>query len=186
MKKQLAYIKLPFTRIQAVDGKTIEKYWNEGNAEAAHAVLGDVRIKWDPMRHHRGFGEAGCALSHIRTILRAKDRIEQGEAMDGPVLVLEDDVEISQDLVKDLRENVAWLNKKHPNWKLFVVGQCGREIIEQPAIDIVAEIDGATCTHAYIVNGMKAIDEMLDTINVVKYPDPLDYMWVDAMIKDSF
>ena len=78
------------------------------------------------MTHTRGFGEAGCGLSHMRTMLRAKDRIEQGEALDGPVLVLEDDVEMSQDLAKDLRENVTWLNEKHPNWKLFVVGQCYR------------------------------------------------------------
>jgi hypothetical protein len=48
------------------------------------------------------------------------------------------------------------------------------------------EIDDATCTHAYILNGMKAIDEMLDTINIAVYPDPLDFMWVEAMIKDSF
>jgi GR25 family glycosyltransferase involved in LPS biosynthesis len=126
MKKQMAYLKLPFMRIQAVDGKSIEKYWNEGNAEAARGVLEDVRIKWDPMTHTRGFSEAGCGLSHIRTMLRAKDRIEQGEALDGPVLVLEDDVEMSQDLAKDLRENITWLNEKHPNWKLFVVGQCYR------------------------------------------------------------
>jgi len=33
---------------------------------------------------------------------------------------------------------------------------------------------------------MKAIDEMLDTINVAYYPDPLDYMWVEAMKKESF
>ncbi|MFM7852556.1 MAG: glycosyltransferase family 25 protein, partial [Flammeovirgaceae bacterium] len=174
MKKQMAYLKLPYTRIQAVDGKLIEKYLNEGNAEKARGVLEDVRIKWDPITHTRGFGEAGCGLSHIRTLLSAKDRIEQGEALDGPVLVLEDDVEISQDLVKDLRVNVTWLNEKHPNWKLFVVGHCVHSIIDQPAIDQVAEIDGAKCTHAYILNGMKAIDEMLDTINVAKYPDPID------------
>lgn len=119
-------------------------------------------------------------------MLSAKDRIEQGEALDGPVLILEDDVEMSQDLVKDLRVHITWLNEKHPNWKLFVIGQCGREIIDPPAIDLVVEIDGATCTHAYILNGMKAIDELLDTVNVAKYPDPYDYMWVDAMIKDSF
>jgi hypothetical protein len=40
----MAYLKLPFTRIQAVDGKRIEKYKNEGNAEAARGVVGDVRI----------------------------------------------------------------------------------------------------------------------------------------------
>ena len=44
MKKQMAYLKLPFTRIHAVDGKSIEKYKNEGNAEAARGVVGDVRI----------------------------------------------------------------------------------------------------------------------------------------------
>ena len=88
--------------------------------------MDDVRIKWDPMTHTRLFGEAGCGLSHMRTMLRAKDRIEQGEALDGPVFVLEDDVEISRDLAKDLRENITWLNEKHPNWKLFVVGHCYR------------------------------------------------------------
>ncbi len=85
---------------------------NEGNAEVARGVVGDARLNWDPMTHKRGFSEAGAGLSHMRSMLRAKDRIEQGEALDGPVLVLEDDVEMSQDLGKDLREHITWLNEK--------------------------------------------------------------------------
>jgi GR25 family glycosyltransferase involved in LPS biosynthesis len=110
VKEQMAHLKLPFMRIQGVDGLSIEKYWNEGNAEAARSIVGDSRIKWDPMTHKRGFREAACGVSHLRTMLRAKDRIEQGEALDGPVFVLEDDIELSQDLSKDLRENITWLN----------------------------------------------------------------------------
>jgi len=72
----MAYLKVPFTRIQAVDGRIIEKYKNEGNAEAARGAVGDVRILWDPMTHTRSFSEAGCGLSHMKVMYRAKDRIE--------------------------------------------------------------------------------------------------------------
>jgi hypothetical protein len=49
----------------------------------------------------------------------------------------------------------------------------------------VPEVEDATCAHAYILNGLKAIDMLLDTVNIVEFTEPFDFMWTEAMYKKN-
>jgi len=49
----------------------------------------------------------------------------------------------------------------------------------------VHEVEDATCAHAYILNGLKAIDMLLDTVNIDEFTEPFDFMWTEAMYKKN-
>lgn len=203
MKRQMAFLKVPFYRIRATMGKAVMDLQRLGKNQsmAAKDLLGDVRIKFLPWLHKRGDGEMGCTISHIRALLAAVDHIDTGEALDGPIFVMEDDVLLSADLFSEIDKIIRVMDLYVSNWKVLAMGYCGKDLLEisqdilhripKEDAKILATINqvsvkGVGCMHAYILRNRNATQRLLVDINLEVLHSPVDMLWSTSVGSSDF
>lgn len=121
MNYQLKYLSIPFKSVEALDAKVLidELKQNKTRDPTYNGAL-DPRIKLKAAFYSsdwfylgKGIGHGGhhaissCASSHMHAWLAAMDSVESGEALDGPILIFEDDLSLSADFATIVSEIVA-------------------------------------------------------------------------------
>lgn len=103
------------------------------------------------------------------------------KGIDGPVLVLEDDIKILDNALEVINDVI---NTLPPSWELLAVGYkneyCSGPV---PHTTVKAPSDAKWCrvrmfldTHAYILHNSSSIMHFISYENMNR-PDPIDYIW---------
>ena len=186
MKNQLDLLNLPFIRYPAVDGRKI-KQANENQAnhdfdlnpetklnisEKVNTFFKDeaLKDKFVEVDIVSTWGEVGCWMSHLQVYFRIRDKARE-TGVDGPVLILEDDIIMERTISYELKRYLKML----PNdWDVFFLGSWG-SCIENVNENLCRGYD-MWLTTSYVINGSKTAEKLISLSNNA-YPSTADGFW---------
>ena len=166
---QIDYLKLPYKRLSAVDGKKLQQYLKK-ELVYDYKFHPDTLLRFDWLVHPSSlglvwdFGAIGCWQSHLQSYFAILENYKK-TLVDGPVLIFEDDVYLDKDMPEVIKNSLSLLPD---NWDIFYIGYtlnppCLHDVTKNicRAYDIVG-------AHSYIVNGSKSAKKMIDMVNLME------------------
>ena len=177
MKAQLDLLNLPFTRYPAIDGKKvkeakIDKINHDFGLHPETIIKLNENKQWImKKRNSIDFGAVGCWMSHLQVYFKIRDKARE-TGIDGPVLILEDDIIMEKVLPYELKRYLKML----PNdWDMFFISSCKGECIEH-IDDNLCRGKNMWLTISYVINGSKTADKLI-TLSNTDYPVVSDVVW---------
>lgn len=170
---------LPFTRFPAVDGMLAQRR----QFEMLHMHDG-VKFSWEGWvgggQHSRGdYGVTGCWLTHMAAYFEISDRVRKSGMKDDPVMILEDDVYLSQNATYLVNQGAAFL----PNdWEVFFVG-FKNDYCFYYLSPYLCRGSMLLDAHAYIIRNASVAEKLIHYSNQ-QSPQVADIYWI-PLFKDT-
>lgn len=197
MARQLAYLRVPYTRITAVDKDVLRAAVRNNPADPPLVGVVDERLSTaldlsvlagPPFSdfYSGDLGVAGCALSHAHALLTATDAVAAKTVADGPILVLEDDVQLDSEFVARTAAIIADADAADPLWSMVALGHCyAADVVPVEGHELVARASRYYCAHAYVLRNAAAASAVLAALlsepgRVPVWDFMLLGMWVDS------
>ena len=179
MKAQLDLLNLPFTRYPAIDGKKVkEAKIDKINHDFGLHPETIIKLNEDKQwiigkRGFTDFGAIGCWMSHLQVYFKIRDKARE-TGIDGPVLILEDDIIMEKVLPYELKRYLKLL----PNdWDIFFIGSIDGYCIEQIDENLCRGKD-MWLAISYVINGSKTAEKLI-TLSNADQPILADLIWRD-------
>ena len=173
---QMNYLRLPFKRLSAVDGKKIKEFLNSKSANLYNFHPDTLfRLDWlHPSQKsisESEFEAIGWWQSHLQTYFAILENYKK-TLIDGPVLIFEDDVILDKSMPDIIKQSLPQI----PNdWDLFFIGYTSLPSCLEDVTETVYKANDIIGTHANIVNGHRAAKKLIDMINLME-ATAIDYI----------
>lgn len=174
VKERANEIGLSFERISAVDRVELLK---RAHLNQNLTSLIDTRINFDVQRlkslhldDYVMLAALGCTLSHLKTLLFAVDSARRDQTLDGPILIMEDDVAISDHFMAIVSRVARFMPKLDPHWGIVGIGHCGVPFemllnMHVSGYSYISPISSFGCTHCYLLRNAEAAAKMFAQLN---------------------
>lgn len=183
---QLGVLGLTYTRFSAVNGKLVRDKLLQGAAVTKNDLGWPEAIKFDLQamlsetfvsQHESNiiWSQIGCWQSHLQVFYKIiKETIAKG--MDGPILILEDDVEIDADMEKYMKKMMTDIPD---DWEIFAIGN-HHSICQEIVSSEICLAYSFVGTDAYIFRNSAVAQKFFDLANTIER-QVIDMFWIPFM-----
>jgi hypothetical protein len=113
----------------------------------------------------------------MTTLLNAMDAVKDGKALDGPILIFEDDVYLDNNFKSVTTKALSFLDENFPDWAIFGIGSCiTGDLARFMGSPVIVNVEGFVCLHAYILKNSAAALKLFDAMNTT-YVQIADLGW---------